>query len=239
MGKIITLYGPDGSGKTTLAYALADRLAGPDHLVLIVHTDFTRPVLQEHSPNKQDALSLGQLLMTGDMDSLDRATVPYKENNAVFIAGIQGGETYASYPDYPPEAARAFLRAASAAFDAVILDTTDNVRDGLALAGLDQCGHVAYLIPPNIQGIIFANAYAGLLESFHAKEKSVYIAAEVRPFSNPHLVEHTLGIRYAVQLPLSPEADYLNLSGAPIRHCRKKDGIRYEQAVELIRQQIG
>lgn len=238
MGKIITLYGPDGSGKTTLAYALADRLAGPDHLVLIVHTDFTRPVLQEHSPNKQDALSLGQLLMVEDMNDLDRTVIPLKNKN-VFVTGILGGENYASYHDYPPEAARAFLRAAATAFDTVILDTTDYVRDGLALAGLDQCSHMAYLIPPNIQGIVFAKAYAGLLESFHAKEKAVYIAAEVRPYSNVPLAEKTLGIRYAVQLPLSPEADYFNLSGAPIRHCRKKDGIRYEQAVELIRQQIG
>lgn len=238
MGKIVTLYGPAGSGKTTLAYALADRMAGPDHLVLIVHTDFNRPVIHEHIPNRQEALSIGQLLMTNDMYNLDKAVIPMEKNQNVFVMGILNDENFSSYRDFSPEAAKAFLHAVSVAFDIVILDTTDDAHDGLALAGLDQCSHVMYLIPPTIQGVVFAKAYAGLLDTFHAKEKSIYIAAKVRPFSNPRLVEDTLGIQFSAQLPLSPEADYLNLSGAPIRHCQKKDGIRYEQAVGLIQRQI-
>lgn len=239
MGKIITLYGPDGSGKTTLAYALAERLASPEHLVLIVHTDFSRPVLHEHIPNRQDAISLGQLLMTDNMYNFDKSVIPLPRNQNVFAAGILNSENFASYHDYSPEAAKAYLHTAGAAFDSVILNTTDDTHDGLALAGLDQCSHVLYLIPPNIQGIVFAKAYADLLTQLRAKEKSIHIAAKVRPYSNLPLVEKTLGIQFATQLPLSPEVDYLNLSAAPIRNCHKKDGIQYEQAVETIRRQIG
>jgi len=72
MSRIISIYGQDGNGKTTLSYALANQLADKTNMVLIVHTDYNKSVMSERMPELQNSISLGQLLMTEEYYNLDK-----------------------------------------------------------------------------------------------------------------------------------------------------------------------
>lgn len=238
MSKIITLYGPDGSGKTTLAYALADRLADKTSLALIVHTDFTRPVVNERRPEQLPVLSLGHVLMTGDFFNLSKTYVQSPINENVFSSGILNDENFTSYGDFTPQNVRQFLQSAGDTFDYVIVDATDSPDDGLALASLDQCSHAVGLLPPNIQGVIFHRAYNPILERFHANEKAIYAAAKTVHYHNLGAIEKQLRLRFAVRLPYSLEVDIRSMSGAAIRGLHKKDGVTYEHAVDVLAKMV-
>ena len=237
MGKLISVYGPDGSGKTTLAYALANELASGDTQVLLVHTDFSRPVLPERIPELQDALSLGQLLLTGDRYNMEDSFVPYPKNSNVFVTGILHNENFSSYPASACllEAAKKYFETVSAVFDFVIVDSTDDVSDNLALAGLAQAGAVVELVPPNIQGVLFSEAYGMIFDSLHTKEKTLYTASKCRDDQNPELIEHRLGVRFSARLPYSSEVDAKAMSGGLIRGCAGKEGISYEREISRLR----
>lgn len=234
MSKIITIYGPSGIGKTALAYALADRLADKNNLALIVHTDFTRPVLNERSPEHLSALSLGHILMTADFFNLSKSYVPCGYNENLLATGIINDENFASYAGFAPDYVKRYLQTVADAFDYVIVDTTDSPDDGLTLASLDQCSHVVGLLPPNIQGVLFHQAYSPILDRFHAKEKMIYAAAKVQPHNDPAAIEKRLGIRFAARLPFSAEVDIRSMSGAAVRGLRKKEGAAYERQVETL-----
>lgn len=238
MGRLISIYGQGGSGKTTLSYALADRLAAGKNLVLIVHTDFCRPVLSERVPQLSNALSLGHLLMTDDYVNIERTYVSYPENKNVFVSGIINNENFTSYPQVSPTAANRYFDEICEIFDYVLIDSTANVTDTLALSGLGKADVVIELLSANIQGIVFQRAYDRMLEGMHAKSKTTYAAAKLQQYHDVSLVEHEAGIRFGIRLPYSNEVDYKAMSGGVIKGCARREGIQYENEIGQLQRMV-
>lgn len=238
MGRIISVYGPDGSGKTTLSYALADRLASQKNLVLIVHTDFSKPVLTERVPQIQNCISLGQLLMTEDYVNIEKTFISYPENRNVFVSGIVGNENYASYPPFTPENAKKYIEAVAETFDYVLVDSTDSIDDTLAIAGLSMADFVIELLAPNIQGVIFQQSYDQIFSNLNAKGKTTYAAAKIHQYHNIDAIEKMIGVSFSVKLPYSSEVDLKAMSGGIVRGCSKREGVRYEQEIKQLQRLV-
>lgn len=228
MGRIVSIYGQDGVGKTTLAYGLADRLASEKNLVLIVHTDFTKPVISERIPEIQQGMSLGQLLMTEDYKNIEKTYVPYPKNDNVFLSGILNKENFTSYNRPSPEAVKKYIETVAGAFDYVLIDSTDDVNDELAIAGLSYAGIVIELLRPNIQGVIFQQAYEHFFSKLNTKGKTAYAAAKFYEYNNFNVIERLLGIHFSYKLPYSSEVDFKSMSGSVIKGCSKREGVLYE-----------
>lgn len=239
MPKIIAIYGQDGTGKTTLTYALADCLGQQNRLVLIVHTDFSKPVLHERMPENQDAVSLGQILLTGDYANISRSFIRFKGNKNVYVTGILNNENFLSYREPSEETAKAYYQAVSKLFDYVLVDTMDSVDDRMALCGLSEANHIVELVYPNIQGIIHQRAFEPVREDMHTGGKTIYAAAKTRPCHNVSLVEKTLGITFNIRLPFSEEVDGCNLKGEPVKGCVGKPGRNYEKELSQLQELVG
>lgn len=238
MSRIITLYGQDGGGKTTLAYSLADRLASDNNLVLIVHTDLTKPVLSERMPELQNTISLGQLLMAGDYYNLEKTFIPYSLNENVFVTGIINNENYSSYNHCSPETAKEYYETVVKIFDYIIVDTTDDVDDTLAIAGLAQSGIVVELISPNIQGIVFQKSYDQIFDNLNTKGKTIFAAAKVQPYHDTVMIEKKIGVKFEIKLPYSNEVDAKSMSGSPIKGFFKKEGLAYEKNLKQLQKLV-
>jgi MinD-like ATPase involved in chromosome partitioning or flagellar assembly len=239
MGKIISIYGQDGNGKTTLSYALANQLGDKSSLTLIIHTDFNKPVLNERMPEIQNTVSLGRILMTGDYYNIEKTFIPYLLNKNVFVAGLINNENFSSYSKYSPEAAKKYIKMVSDVFDYVVIDSTDDINDTLALHGLEASSHIIELLSPNIHGVVFEQAYNQIFEKLNTKGKTVYTASKVLDYNDPELIEERLKIRFSVKLPFSGEVDYKSMAGSLIKGCTKKEGAYYEKGVAQLKQMVG
>lgn len=239
MSKLITLYGPDGAGKTTLAYALADRLADKDRMVLIVHTDYRRPVISERMPALQTAVSLGQILMTGDFTHVEKSLVSYPGNKNVFATGILNDENAQSYERCKPDTAEGYLKAVSSLTDYVLVDATDDITDTLAMTALARAGLVLEILPPDIQGALFHRAYLGLFTQLGTGARTIYVADKVQTFSNTSDAEKAAGLRFQVSLPFSDEVAMRALSAKPMNGFVRHPGRAYAAGIDQLCTQIG
>lgn len=239
MSKLITLCGPDGIGKTTLAYALADRLVDQDRMALIVHTDFRRPVISERMPALQRAFSLGQILITGDFTLVEKSLVSYPVNKNVFATGILNDENVQSYERCAPDTAEGYLKAVSSLFDYILVDATDDITDTLAMTALARSGLVLEVLPPDIQGTLFHRAYLGLFTQLGTGARTIYIADKVQAFSNTPDAEKAAGIRFQVSLPYSDEVAMRTLAAKPMNGFVRRPGRAYAAGIDQLCTQIG
>ena len=239
MSRIIAIYGQDGNGKTTLSYALANQLADKTNMVLIVHTDYNKSVMSERMPELQNSISLGQLLMTEEYYNLDKSFVPYALNENVFASGIVNSENYTSYERCSLDTAKRYFEILVKIFDYIIVDTTDDLNDTLAVAGLAQAGIVIELLSANIQGVIFQNAYNLIFDKLDTKGKTIFAAAKLQPYQNMAIVENMLNVKFKIKLPYSNEVDFKNMSGSTLNGFAKKDGIAYEREIQQLQKLVG
>jgi MinD-like ATPase involved in chromosome partitioning or flagellar assembly len=229
MGKIISICGQDGTGKTTLSYALANKLASKNTFVLIIHTDLRYSSIKEHMPLAKinNDQSIGLMLMTENYNTLDRTIIKYNKNDNMFLTGICGIDDCTSYKQFNVSATQKYITDVSKLFDYVIVDTTASTTDILAITSFVMANHIINLILPNIHGLTFEDSFNELYERLKIRGKMIYSAAKEQIYNNTALIEDHFSIKFQAHFPFSTEVDRKNLSCDLINGMSKPDGLVY------------
>lgn len=174
----IASWGSSGSGKSTIALALAAQLAHRKHDVLLLSTDTKNPALPFYLPNsKLDSRhSIGGLL---ELDHLIEAHLKDKihkhpKSDHLFCMGLASGEiSTISYHAPERRNVQQLMQLISdyTPFEYVIVDCDTNpIYDTLTLYALEHADHVLRTITPDVKGYEFQKAqlaWLGNSDTFH------------------------------------------------------------------------
>ena len=241
MVRMIAVWGSNGSGKKTLALALAAQLAGQQKNSVIISTDSSVPALPVFLPGKQIDRegSLGELLSrpVNSVNALKGYIHIHPQSDHIGVMGIASGETPLTYRSFKREIMMSLLRALNdSPFDFVIFCCQANpVLDALTQLALSTSEYPIRMITPDVRGIEFERAQTGWLRGIPEMrvDKHIRIFGPVMRVSPLDKVRGIIGAG-DYMLPFSEEVYSKSLAGQLVSGCRDRFGVQYDRQVSRL-----
>lgn len=213
MGKVITVWGSPGSGKSMFSCILAKALTRDKRKAIIINAEISVPMLPVWLPEQiiQTNASVGQVLSSVEIDTTlvaSHVTV-LKSYPFIGVMGYSAGENPLSYPEVKYAMVLQLVNAAARLVDFVILDCSSNMTNVFTPAAIESGDLVIRILTPDLKGVNYLKAHQPLLGDgrFHYDQHMTF-AGMARPFHALDEMGHIIGgwdglLPYiAVPLPL-------------------------------------
>jgi len=212
MGKIITVWGSSGSGKSMFSCVLAKALTKNKKKAIIINADISTPMLPVWLPDQlvETGASIGNVLST--VEKIDTALIASKVTILktypfIGLMGYTAGENPLSYPELKYDIIMDFISNASKLVDYVIIDCTSNMTNLLTPAAIDTADIIVRILTPDLKGITYLKAHQPLLlDARFRYGEHISLAGMARPFHAIEEMGYLIG-GWAGLLPYSKEID--------------------------------
>lgn len=243
-GKLISVYGSSGSGKTFISYLLAYYLTAGRKNVIALNTDPFAPALSVWVPmhNSYDEIGLGSLLVKDEFAESEvyEKIIMHPKSQYLGFMGHQKGVTPFTYTEFKADTIYSLFRLLVNKADYVIADCTRNpVSDPFSLTAMELADIKIRCITPNPKGILYDNIVSQMLkEERFDFDKHIVIMNEMRDYSPEKELRLTYG-NWNFTLPTSHELDERVTSGQLPTRLKKKDALiaeaQLKECANLIR----
>lgn len=187
MAKVISVYGPPNSGKTTVAVSLSEVLANKGYNVCIVCCDRnvpTIPTLLPQTVNRVDAptnkiRSIGKILNTVDFsesDILSQFVYSNKYKNIVLI-GYAYGENIESYPVPIEYDVYDFIKKLSNMTDYIIADCGSEITSPLPKVFIENSDSVIKVVGSTYKDVVYFASNEPLIPEGEVKKSDHILVA--------------------------------------------------------------
>ena len=178
MGKVITVWGSPGSGKSMFCCILAKALTRDKRKAIIINADMNVPMLPVWLPEQiiQTNTSIGQVLSSVEIDTSLVASHVTVLKNYPFIGmmGYAAGENPLSYPEVKYAMVLQLIHAAAKLVDFVILDCSTSMTNVFTPAAIEAGDVVIRILTPDLKGINYLKAHQPLLVDERAEKLSLH-----------------------------------------------------------------
>ena len=229
MGKVITVWGSPGSGKSMFCCILAKALTRDRQKAIIINADPGTPMLPVWLPEQSTGAesSIGQVLSSVEIDTsliASHVTV-LKSYPFIGLMGYSAGETPLSYPETDFNMVLQLVSAASKLVDFVILDCGPSMTNVFTPAAIASGDLVARILTPDLKGINYLKAHQPLLADgrFHY-DSHLTFAGMARPFHAFEEMGYLIG-GFDGLLPYGKEIDRCATEGGmfqALKYCNAK-----------------
>jgi len=221
VGKIITIWGSPGSGKSMFSCILAKALTRDKQKAIIINADFSMPMLPVWLPDQiiEASASIGNVLSSVEIDTAlvaSKVTI-LKAYPFIGLMGYAAGENPLSYPEIKYDMAMSLISNAVKLVDFVIIDCSSNMTNFFMPAAIDSADVTARILTPDIKGINYLKAHQPLLMDARFRyDEHMNFAGMARPFHAIEEMGHIIG-GWAGLLPYSKEIDRCSTEGGMFR----------------------
>lgn len=229
MGKVITVWGSPGCGKSMFSCILAKVLTRDKCKAIIINAEISVPMLPVWLPEQviQTGASIGQVLSSVGIDTTLVASHVTVLKNYPFIGlmGYCAGENPLSYPDIQYSMVLQLVNAAARLVDYVILDCSSSMTNVFTPAAIESGDLTVRILTPDLKGVNYLKAHQPLLvdSRFHYNEHLSF-AGMARPFHALDEMGYLVG-GFDGLLPYSKEIDRCATEGGMFRainYCNPK-----------------
>lgn len=243
MGKVITVWGSPGSGKSMFSCILAKALTRDKRKAIIINAEISVPMLPVWLPDQiiQTNASVGQVLSSVEIDTslvASHVTV-LKSYPFIGLMGYSAGENPLSYPEIKYAMVLQLVNAAAKLVDFVILDCSSNMTNVFTPAAIESGDLVVRLLTPDLKGINYLKAHQPLLVDgrFHYDQHLTF-AGMARPFHALDEMGYIIG-GFDGLLPYSKEIDRCATEGGmfqAIKYCNPKYTASLNKVLDALEQ---
>lgn len=243
MGKVITVWGSPGSGKSMFSCILAQALTRNKRKAIIINAEISVPMLPVWLPEQiiQTNASVGQVLSSVEIDTslvASHVTV-LKSYPFIGLMGYSAGENPLSYPEVKYGMVQQLINAAAKLVDFVILDCSSNMTNVFTPAAIEGGDLVVRLLTPDLKGVNYLKAHQPLLgdERFHY-DRHMTFAGMARPFHALDEMGHIIG-GWDGLLPYGKEIDRCATEGRmfqAIKYCYPKYTAALNKVLDMLEQ---
>ena len=179
MGKVITVWGSPGSGKSMFSCILAKALTRDKRKAIIINAEISVPMLPVWLPEQiiQTNASVGQVLSSVEIDTTlvaSHVTV-LKSYPFIGLMGYSAGENPLSYPEIKYAMVLQLVNAAARLVDFVILDCSSSMTNVFTPAAIEYLkAHQPLLVDGRFHYDRHIT-FAGMARPFHALDEMGYI----------------------------------------------------------------
>lgn len=229
MGKLITVWGSSGCGRTTFSAILAKRLVIDEKKVILINGDRKAPAYPILFPHTdiEKKYSLGETLSLYEITSAALAMKIYIPDgyDNLGVMAYAAGDNPLSYKDYTEDECTKFFSTVKQMADAVIMDCSSTITDYLTLCSIASGDIVLNMVQPTFKGLSYFRAAAPLLISDKFKfDNHFKIISMAHSYNAVTQVEHQLGANVLGSLPYRREIDRAGNMGdvfSSIKYCTK------------------
>lgn len=195
MAKIISVFGPPNSGKTTLSVAMSEALAEKGYNVCLVCCDKVVPaipVLLPQSVTKAGAAmdvrhSVGKILNCVDFSESDilKQCVYTKKYKKIILMGYAYGENENTYPLPTDFDVFSFYGKLSDMVDYVIIDCANNITEPLSRVGIEHSDNVIRVAGGSYKDITYYASNETIIPEGEVKrDRHIIVAPKVHKKDN-------------------------------------------------------
>lgn len=237
MGKVITVWGSSGSGKSMFSCILAKALTRDKQKAIIINADFNTPMLPVWLPDQivETGASVGNVLSSVEIDTAlvaSKVTI-LKSYPFIGLMGYTAGENPLSYPEIKYDMAMSLVSNASKLVDFVIIDCSSNMTNFFTPAAIDAAEVIIRILTPDLKGINYLKAHQPLLMDARFRyDEHMTFAGLARPFHAIEEMGHIIG-GWAGLLPYGKEIDRCATEGGmfkAIDFCNS----RYQASIKKV-----
>lgn len=238
MGKIITIWGNPGSGKSMFACNLAKVLTAGKKKALIINADSSTPMLPVWMPDRilETSTSIGNILTGLEINNalIAERVVVLKEYPFIGVLGYAAGENPFSYPELKYEKIKIFISECAKLVDYILIDCSANMLNFFPPTAIEAADLVVRIITPDLRGLSYFRAHKALLTDSKFKfEDQLTFAGLARPFHAIDEMDNLIGGFDGI-LPYTKEIERCGTSGQMFRalpYCNQ----RYLNALKLVK----
>ena len=163
MGKIITVWGSSGSGKSMFSCVLAKAFTQDKDKAIIINADFSTPMLPVWLPDQiiETGASVGHVLSSVEIDTAlvaSKVTI-LKSFPFIGLMGYTAGENPLSYPEIKYDMALRLIDNAAKLADFVVIDCSSNMTNFFTPAAIDAADVIVRVLTPDLKGINYLKAH--------------------------------------------------------------------------------
>jgi MinD superfamily P-loop ATPase len=241
MGKIITIWGSSGSGKSMFSCVLAKALTRDKKKAIIINADANTPMLPVWLPDQltETSASIGNVLSSVEIDTAlvaSKVTV-LKSYPFIGLMGYTAGENPLSYPAVKYDMALNLISNASKLVDYVIIDCSPNMTNFFTPAAIDSADTIVRILTPDLKGINYLKAHEPLLVDARFRYGDhISFAGMARPFHAIEEMGHIIG-GWTGLLPYGKEIDRCATEGGmfeAIEYCNARYMSSLNKVMEAI-----
>ena len=229
MGKVITVWGSPGAGKSMFCCILAKALTRDKRKAVIINAEISVPMLPVWLPEQviQTGASIGQVLSSVEIDTTLVASHVTVLKNYPFIGlmGYSAGENPLSYPEVQYNMVQQMVNAAAKLVDYVILDCSSNMTNVFTPAAIESGDLIIRILTPDLKGVNYLKAHQPLLvDSRFRYGEHLTFAGMARPFHAIDEMGYLVG-GFDGLLPYGKEIDRCATEGGmfqAIKYCNPK-----------------
>ena len=246
MGKVITVWGSPGSGKSMFSAILAKALTRDKRKAIIINAEISVPMLPVWLPEQiiQTNTSIGQVLSSVEIDTSLVASHVTVLKNYPFIGmmGYAAGENPLSYPEVKYTMVLQLIHAAAKLVVPVAHRVQDRFSDNTLIEGpaaIEAGDVVIRILTPDLKGINYLKAHQPLLvdERFRFSEHMTF-AGLARPFHALDEMGYIIG-GFDGLLPYGKEIDRCATEGGmfqAIKYCNPKYTASLNKVLDALEQ---
>lgn len=233
-GKIISVWGDSGSGKTTFAANLACALASRDHLIGLISSNLTYGNLQIfYGQSVQPEKGLFRAL-NDDNPNIGEKFSEAEESKNVFFLSAPNHYTGLLCDSISIQDVERLMTDASLVFDILIVDGAGYINNPVSDVGLWLAERIYTLYKPSIAAQMWRKGMEDFIKELHIAEKQVNILREPNGEFDAKAFKGMMELPFPYELPFVKCAQEIENAGTPIylnsdRPCR-----RYAKVLEQI-----